>query len=57
MSPQYTDVEILNDTSDTVDYLANQNSFLITFNPDQIASFADATQVYKITVESSNHTS
>jgi hypothetical protein len=57
MSPQYTDVEILNDTSDTVDFLANQNSFLITFNPDQIASFADATQVYKITVESSNHTS
>jgi hypothetical protein len=57
MSPQYTDVEILNDTSDTVDFLANQNSFLITFNPDQIASFADATQVYKITVESSDHTS
>jgi hypothetical protein len=57
MSKQYTDVELLNDTSDTTDFMANTNSFLITFDPDQLASFADATEVYKITIESNDHTS
>jgi hypothetical protein len=57
MSRQYTDVELLNDTSDTTDFMANTNSFLITFDPDQLANFADATQVYKITIESNDHTS
>jgi hypothetical protein len=57
MDRQYTDVELLNDTSDTTDFMANANSFLITFDPDQLANFADATQVYKITLESNDHTS
>ena len=57
MDRQYTDVELLNDTSDTTDFMANTNSFLITFDPDQLANFADATQVYKITLESNDHTS
>ncbi len=57
MSRQYTDVELLNDTSDLADFNGNSNSFLITFDPDQLANFADATQVYKITIESNDHTS
>jgi hypothetical protein len=57
MDRQYTDVELLNDTSDTTDFMANTNSFLITFDPDQVASFADARDVYKISLQSSNHTS
>lgn len=55
MSRQYTDVELLNDISDATDFNANANAFLITFDPDQIASFADARDVFKITLESSTH--
>jgi hypothetical protein len=55
MSRQYTDVELLNDTSDATDFNANQTAFLITFDPDQVASFADARDVFKITLESSTH--
>jgi hypothetical protein len=57
MSRQYTDVELLNDTSDATDYNANTTSFLITFDPDQVANFADARDVYKISLQTSNHTS
>jgi len=56
-SMQYTDVELLNDTSDATDFNANTNSFIITFDPDQVANYADATQVYKITVETNDPTS
>lgn len=55
MSRQYTDVELLNDTSDSTDFDANATSFLITFDPDQVANFADARDVFKITLESSDH--
>ena len=55
-SLQYTDVELLNDTSDSTDFNANVNAFIITFNPDQVANYADATQVYKITVETNDPT-
>jgi hypothetical protein len=55
-SMQYTDVELLNDTSDATDFNANTNAFIITFNPDQVANYADATQVYKITVETNDPT-
>ena len=55
-SPQYTEVELLNDTSDATDFNANINSFIITFNPDQVANYADATQVYKITIETNDPT-
>jgi hypothetical protein len=57
MSQQYTDVELLNDTSDATDFNNDDNAFLITFDPDQVANFADATQVYKITLETNDHTS
>lgn len=57
MSRQYTDVELLNDTSDATDFNANTTSFLITFDPDQVANFADARDVYKISLQTSNHTS
>lgn len=55
MSRQYTDVELLNDTSDATDFNANQTAFLITFDPDQVDSFADARDVFKITLETNNH--
>jgi hypothetical protein len=55
MSRQYTDVELLNDTSDATDFNANATAFLITFDPDQVANFADARDVFKITLESSTH--
>lgn len=53
---KYTDVEILTDLSDGTEYDANQNSFLITFDPDQVASFADATNISKITIQTTPHT-
>ena len=56
-SLQYTEVELLNDTSDATDFNANINAFIITFNADQVANYADATQVYKITVETNDPTS
>ncbi|CAB4573680.1 unannotated protein [freshwater metagenome] len=56
MSRQYTDVELLNDTSDATDFNANESAFLITFDPDQVENFADAREVFKITIESNNHT-
>ena len=55
MSRQYTDVELLNDTSTVTDFNDNQTAFLITFDPDQVDNFADARDVYKITLESSPH--
>jgi hypothetical protein len=57
MSKQYTDVDLLNDITDATDFNGNTNSFLLTFDPDQVANYADATQVYKITIESNDHTS
>lgn len=57
MSSQYTDVELLNDTSDGTDFNSDSTSILITFDPDQVANYADATQVYKITLETNDHTS
>lgn len=57
LSQQYTDVELLNDTSDATDFNNDDTAFLITFDPDQLANYADATQVYKITLETNDHTS
>ena len=57
MDRQYTDVELLNDTSTSTDFDNDNTSILVTFDPDQVANFADATQVYKITLESNDHTS
>ena len=58
MSNAFTDIELLTDISDgSTEYTDNQNSFLITFDPDQISSFADSSQIRKITIQTSPHIS
>lgn len=56
MSNQYTDIELLTDVTST-EFADDQSSFQLTFDPDQTSSFANATEVYKITVTTSPHTS
>jgi hypothetical protein len=51
MSNQYTDVEMLTDTSTATEFDSNQSSFQITFDPDTYANFADAKDVFKITLQ------
>jgi hypothetical protein len=55
MSNQYTDIELLTDTTSS-EFANDQSSFQLVFDPDQTSSFADATQIYKITLQSTNHT-
>jgi len=53
MSNAYTDIEVATDTSTgTTD---TSGSLQITFDPDTVASFARATDVYKITLETQLH--
>jgi hypothetical protein len=54
MSNQYTDIELLTDTTST-EFSLNQSSFQLVFDPDQLESFADATNIYKITLQSMPH--
>lgn len=54
MSNQYTDIELLTDTTST-EFSLNQSSFQLVFDPDQLSSFADATNIYKITLQSMPH--
>ena len=56
MSNQYTDIELLTDVTST-EFADDQSSFQLTFDPDQTSSFANATEVYKITVTTSPQTS
>jgi hypothetical protein len=56
MSNQYTDIELLTDVTST-EFADDQSSFQLTFDPDQATSFANATEVYKITVTTSPHNS
>ncbi|CAN2213077.1 hypothetical protein MCEMRE26_01031 [Candidatus Nanopelagicaceae bacterium] len=56
MSNQYTDIELLTDVESS-EFANDQSSFQLTFDPDQTSSFANATEVYKITVTTSPHTS
>jgi hypothetical protein len=53
---QYTDVELLNDTSTSTDFTSNQTAIQITFDPDTAANFADTKNVYKITLETAPNT-
>jgi hypothetical protein len=55
MSNQYTDIELLTDTTSS-EFANNQSSFQLVFDPDQTSSFADASQIYKITLQSTDHT-
>ena len=53
MSNAYTDIEVATDTSTgTTD---TSGSLQITFDPDTVASFARATDVYKIAIETQLH--
>jgi hypothetical protein len=56
MGSQYTDVELLNDTSTATDFTSNSTAIQITFDGDLAASFADTKNVYKITLETAPHT-
>ena len=56
MGSQYTDVELLNDTSTATDFDGNATAFQITFDPDVASHFADTSHVYKITLETAPHT-
>ena len=56
MGSQYTDVELLNDTSTTTDFDANETAFQITFDADNASNFADTKNAYKITLETTPHT-
>ena len=51
VSNQYTDIELLTDTTSS-EFANDQSSFQLVFDPDQTSSFADATQIYKITIQS-----
>ena len=54
MSNQYTDIELLTDLTSS-EFTNNQSSFQLVFDPDQVSSFADATNIYKITLQSMPH--
>jgi hypothetical protein len=56
MGFQYTDVELLNDTSTATDFDANETAFQITFDADNASNFADTKNAYKITLETAPHT-
>lgn len=55
-SAQYTDIELLTDVESN-EFANNQSSFQLVFDPDQTSSFANATEVYKITLTTSPHRS
>jgi hypothetical protein len=49
---QYTDVDILTDTSaGSTEFTSNQGSIQITFDPDRTLTFADATLIRRITIQ------
>lgn len=54
MSNQYTDIELLTDTTSN-EFANNQSSFQLVFDPDQVSSFADASQIAKITIQTQPH--
>ena len=56
MGFQYTDVELLNDTSTATDFDENETAFQITFDADNASNFADTKNAYKITLETAPHT-
>jgi hypothetical protein len=57
MGSQFTDVELMNDTSDSTDFTTNATAFWITFDADpNNSNWANTKNVYKITVETAPHT-
>ena len=52
----YIDYDILTDTSaGSTEFTSNQSSIQITFDPDRTLSFADASQVRRITIQTVKH--
>jgi hypothetical protein len=51
----YTDFDILTDTSDATEFNANQGSIQITFDPDRTITFADASLIRRITIQTVKH--
>jgi hypothetical protein len=57
MGSQFTDVELMNDTSNSTDFTTNVTAFWITFDADpNNSNWANTKNVYKITVETAPHT-
>ena len=53
---QFTDVDILTDNSaGSTEFASNQSSIQITFDPDRAATFADASLIRKITIQTVKH--
>jgi hypothetical protein len=53
LDTSYTDFDILTDTSDSTEFNANQGSIQITFDPDRTITFADASLIRRITIQTS----
>jgi hypothetical protein len=57
MGSQFTDVDIMNDTSTSTDFTNNETGFWISFDADpNNTNWANTKYVYKITVETAPHT-
>jgi hypothetical protein len=57
MGSQFTDVDIMNDTSTSTDFTNNETGFWISFDADpNNSNWANTKNVYKITVETAPHT-
>jgi len=56
MGLAYIDYDILTDTgAGSTEFTSNQNSIQITFDPDRTVSFADATAIRRITIQTVKH--
>jgi hypothetical protein len=56
MSNQYTDVAIMTDIdAGSTEFADNQSAFEVAFDSDQYANFADAKEVFKITLQTAPH--
>jgi hypothetical protein len=51
----FIDFDVLTDTSVTTEYDNDQNSVQVTFDPDRTPSFADASQIRRITIQTVKH--
>jgi hypothetical protein len=57
MGSQFTDVELMNDTSTSTDFTNNETGLWISFDADpNNSNWANTKNVYKITVETAPHT-
>jgi hypothetical protein len=57
MGSQFTDIELMNDTSTSTDFTTNVTAFWISFDADpNNSNWANTKDVYKITVETAPHT-